>query len=463
MSALRFRVDAKWRIAAVAATIGVLLCGALVVFIHSRAGSARATAAARVQRDDSLSAERAVSAFWEEREAMGEWLAFPTRSHKRDVRDLRLYFRRALAEVQTLSPDQNGHVGRARSANETMMTIFNALPPLTGGPLDERGARLLNSAEASVLVPIAKLSAGNRREYQQAEAVAAAAEQAGYRSELVSSILGLAAIVLFAIFAWRLVRRIENQNIALQLADVAKNEFIGTVSHELRTPLTSMHGFVELLLDESGDPLTEEQRSFLATVRRGSIRLEGLVNDLLLTAQLRAGRLDIRKTSVDLVEIARQSVESAQASARHKAVALVLTPGPHSVQIEADVIRIAQAVDNVISNAIKFTPESGRVEVALAQDENCVTLTVSDTGMGMTAEDIERLFEPFFRTNSAQVKQIQGTGLGLPIVQAIIEAHEGTITITSEPNVGTSFAVSLPLAERLEGHAAADKPVRVAA
>lgn len=118
--------------------------------------------------------------------------------------------------------------------------------------------------------------------------------------------------------------------------------------------------------------------------------------------------------------------------------------------IDADVVRIPQAIDNLISNAIKFTPESGRVDVTLAQNEEHVTLTVADTGMGMTAADIDHLFERFFRTDSAQAQQIQGSGLGLPIVKAIVEAHDGTITVTSEPNAGTSFVISLPLARPLE-------------
>ena len=106
---------------------------------------------------------------------------------------------------------------------------------------------------------------------------------------------------------------------------------------------------------------------------------------------------------------------------------------------------MGQAIDNLISNAIKFTPENGRVDVTLAQDER-VTLTVADTGMGMTPADVDRLFERFFRTDSAQAEQIQGSGLGLPIVKAIVDAHDGTITVTSEPRVGTSFVISLPLA-----------------
>ena len=161
---------------------------------------------------------------------MGEWLAFPSRARLENVREMRLSFRRALAAVETQSPDEHADIDQARMANEVMIAIFNVQPPLTGGPADERGERLLNSAEASVLAPIARLSAVNRNEYLRAEAVAASTERAGFRSELAASLLGLAAIALFAIFAVRLVGRIENQNVELQLADVAKDEFIGNVS-----------------------------------------------------------------------------------------------------------------------------------------------------------------------------------------------------------------------------------------
>ena len=388
---------------------------------------------------------------------MDEWLAFPSRSRRAYVRETRLDFRQALAAVHTQSSGERSEIDHARAANEVMVAIFNVQAPLSGAPRDKWGVRFLNGAKAAVLAPIARLSAGNRRDYQRAEAVAASAERARFRSELAAALLALAAIALFAIFATRLVGRIENQkvklenqNVELQLADVAKDEFIGMVSHELRTPLTSIHGYVELLLDESGEPLTkEEQRIMLATVQRGSVRLGRLVNDLLLTAQLRAGCLEMRKAKVDVVDIARDAVESAQAHAAHKTLQLSLSAPPLAIQIEADAIRLSQAVDNVIANAIKFTPEGGRVDVALARDLDRVTLTVSDTGMGMTATDIERLFEPFFRTDAAQAKHIQGTGLGLPIVKAIVEAHDGTITITSEPNVGTSFTLSLPLVHPL--------------
>jgi Signal transduction histidine kinase len=451
----RLRIDARWRIAAVAVTIVLLLFGALAFAMHNRGGSARASAHARQHRQDTLAAEQAVSAFWEERAAMNAWLAFPSRDGRAYVSEMRLGFRRALAVVQTRSPAERTKIEHALAANEVMVAIFNVQAPASSAPRDKWGVRFLNGAAASVLAPIARVNAGDRREYQRAEAVAASAERARFRSELAAALLALAAIALFAVFAVRLVVRIENQkvklenqNVELRLADIAKDKFIGTVSHEFRTPLTSMHGFVELLLDESGDPLTEEQRTHLATVQRGSLRLEGLVNDLLLTAQLQAGPLEMQMMSADAVEIARLSVESAQAHAGHKGLRLSLSAPSNAIPIDADAIRLAQAFDNLISNAIKFTPTGGRVDVAVAQARDRTTLTVSDTGMGLTAAEIERLFEPFFRTDSA--KQIQGTGLGLPIVKAIVEAHDGTINITSEPNIGTSFTISLPLARPLE-------------
>src|SRR4029078_6546900 len=117
----------------------------------------------------------------------------------------------------------------------------------------------------------------------------------------------------------------DNQNVELQLADTAKDEFIGTVSHELRTPLTSMNGFVELLLEKDADPLTDDQRSYLATVQRGSNRLEGLIHDLLLTSQVRSGQLGIRKARPDLVEVVRNAVKSAQPHAGRNALELSVT------------------------------------------------------------------------------------------------------------------------------------------
>jgi signal transduction histidine kinase len=454
---------ASWRITAALVMIGMLMCGALVLATRSHGKSVRAAAAARHQRQDTFAAEQGAAAFWQEREAMAERLAFPRRAYRDAVRKIELQFRVALEAIQQNSPEEEALIEQATGANDALIAIFTSLLPLSGVASDAQGARRLQATERSVLAPIARLTAVNRRDYLITEARAGSAERAAYRSEIVTSLLGLIAVIWFAIFAARLVRRIGKQNVELRLADLAKDEFISTVSHELRTPLTSMHGFVEMLLDDRDDPLSDEQRHFVTTVQRGSIRLERLVNDLLLTAQLRAGPLDVRMTNTDLVEIARDSVVDAQAYATLKALQLTLADPSGAIMIEADVVRIGQALDNLISNAIKFTPEGGRVDITLAEDGDRATLTVSDTGMGMTSTDIKRLFEPFFRTDSAQAKQIQGTGLGLPIVKAIVEAHNGTINITSEPNTGTVFVVSLPLAPPLRTRDVASQAPRLVA
>jgi signal transduction histidine kinase len=440
--------------------IGLLMCGALAVAARSHDKSVRAGTDARFQRNDTLAAEQAVSAFWHEREAMGNSLAFPRGGHLTEVNRIRLRFRAALERIKRPFPAEANEIQLALDANEQLITVFKFLPPLSGAATDRLAEQSMRGAEASVLGPIAQLTASSTHDYLNAEAHTTAAERAAFRSEVATSLLGIAAVIWFAIFATRLVRRIGKQNVELQLADVAKDDFISTVSHELRTPLTSMHGFLEMILDDRDNPLSQQQRSFVTTVQRGSVRLGRLVNDLLLTAQLREGPLDIRTTEADLVAIACGSVTDAQAKAAQAALELTVAVPFEVILIECDVVRLGQAIDNVISNAIKFTPAGGSIEVTVVPDGNHVTLTVSDTGMGMTSSDLERLFEPFFRTESAQAKQIQGTGLGLPIVKAIVEAHKGTINITSEPNVGTAIMISLPLAQPIRPHITASHEER---
>ena len=438
----RLRIGMKWQIAAASLITGLLLCGTFAVTARKHGEFIRANAQAHRDREDVLASEQAVSAFWQEREVMGEILAFPDRSLSDELRTRQLRFTGALEAIGVESAAELADVERAKAANEELIAVFNSQP---AGRADVRNAAQLHNAERSVLEPVERLRAGNRRENLRGAAGADSAERVAFQSEVATAGFGLAAVALFGFFAVRQVRRIDNQNAELTATDVAKDEFIATVSHELRTPLTSINGYVELLLEEGAEPLSAEQRGFLATVQRGSVRLQRLMNDLLLTAQVRAGHLDVEKTSTDLGEIARQAVQGAQAHAGRKTLQLSLTTPSHSVVVDADAVRMGQAIDNLISNAIKFTPENGRVDVTLAQDER-VTLTVADTGMGMTPADVDRLFERFFRTDSAQAEQIQGSGLGLPIVKAIIDAHDGTISVTSEPRVGTSFVISLPLA-----------------
>jgi signal transduction histidine kinase len=254
-----------------------------------------------------------------------------------------------------------------------------------------------------------------------------------------------AAIVLLA------VRRLGQQraalarrNLELQKLDRLKDELIALVSHELRTPLTSIHGYLDLVLEGRTGDLTAEQREFLAIVRRSADRLLALVNDLLFLAQAEAGMLKLTLEPADLVALAEESLQSARPNADAAGVELELD-APDSLAVEVDGSRIVQLLDNLVSNAIKFTPSGGHVRVLVARRADRASIVVSDTGMGISAEDQARIFSRFFRTAEAGHEAIQGTGLGLTITKTIAEAHGGSITVASEPGRGTRFTVELPV------------------
>jgi signal transduction histidine kinase len=241
-------------------------------------------------------------------------------------------------------------------------------------------------------------------------------------------------------------RLLEAQNERLREADRLKDEFVALISHDLRTPLTSIMGYVELSLDDDLDePLDVERRSYLEVVSRSSQRLLRLVDDLLFVARLQSGRLELNSTRLDLNEVARQSAEEASGRADAKSLNLVVDAnGP--VPVDADRGRIFQLLDNLISNAIKFTPDGGRVEIRVAREDGAV-LEVCDTGIGFTQAEAERVFERFYRTETALARQVPGTGLGLFIAHAITEAHGGRISAHPREGGGAVFRVRLPLAK----------------
>jgi PAS domain S-box-containing protein len=234
------------------------------------------------------------------------------------------------------------------------------------------------------------------------------------------------------------------QNERLLELDRLKDEFIALVSHELRTPLTSIRGYTELLIDETAGKLTDEQRQFLAVVDRNSNRLLNLVGDLLFLAQIEAGKLVLDVGALDLGSLASEAVETARPTAEEKGVTLTLATGPVPL-LAGDRSRIGQLLDNLVSNAVKFTDSGGRVDVRVRSLKKRAVIEVRDSGIGIPAGEQQFLFQRFFRTSTATEQAIQGTGLGLAISKAIVEAHGGEISVESEEGVGTSFRVTLPL------------------
>ena len=234
------------------------------------------------------------------------------------------------------------------------------------------------------------------------------------------------------------------QNARLLELDTLKDRFVSSVTHELRTPLTSMVGYLELLRDGEVGELNPEQQHMFEIIDRNCRRLDNLIGDILVTARFDSGRLQLHLAEVDVADVVANEVQSiaAVAGARGVRVHFVIDePGPPHVI--ADERLLSQLLANLLSNAVKFTASDGNVTVTLAERGGVVMLDVQDTGVGIPSDDIEKIFERFYRASTAET--IAGTGLGLSIVKAITEAHGGTIEVTSALGVGTTFHVELPL------------------
>ena len=226
-------------------------------------------------------------------------------------------------------------------------------------------------------------------------------------------------------------------------AEQLKEEFFALVSHELRTPLTSIRGYLDLLIQDTDRKPSDQE--FLGIIERNATRLERLVGDLLFAAQLEAGTLALEWGAADLSAIAAACVEAARPRAEEMEIQLSLQATPVPV-CKGDPDRLAQALDNLISNALKYTPARGSVDVRVAQENGSVLVNVEDTGVGVPSADQEHLFERFFRASSATERSIPGVGLGLTITKAIVDGHGGSIDLDSREGVGTTFHVELPLA-----------------
>ena len=220
----------------------------------------------------------------------------------------------------------------------------------------------------------------------------------------------------------------------------AKDDFVSNVSHEFRTPLTSILGYVELLLDDD-DGLAESHREPLNIIRRNSQRLLGLVSDLLTS---RSGQLIVSPQAVDVAELVRASISAALPRAAAANVRLQADT-PERMDAHVDSVRMSQVLDNLVSNAIKYSPDGGDVVVSLEAEDSTLVCRVSDTGMGMSEKDQAEVFTKFFRTSNVRNTSIPGVGLGLPISKAIVEAHGGSIHVRSTPGEGTTFTVKVPI------------------
>ena len=227
--------------------------------------------------------------------------------------------------------------------------------------------------------------------------------------------------------------------------DRIKSDLVSTVSHELRTPLTTLVGHVEMLNDGDFGELSEDQRWAVQAIDRNSQRLLSLIEDMLTLAKIENGGLGLNVAPTDVRELFADIAATAMPLAQAKSLDLGLEIGAGLVDVLADRSALERAIMNLLSNAVKFTPSGGHVQLRARLDRGHAVFAVSDTGMGMSAEDQERLFTRFFRSPTAMSMAIPGTGLGLAIVKKIVDDHGGTIHVESVPGTGTTIEFTIPL------------------
>jgi len=239
---------------------------------------------------------------------------------------------------------------------------------------------------------------------------------------------------------------IQRANQELEHALRMKDAFLANMSHELRTPLNGILGVSEILQEEIRGPLNERQHTMLKIIDSSGRHLLSLINDILDLSKVEAGKLEIHLEVVSIADLCQASLMFIKQPAMKKGITVEFLPDPLVSTIEADSRRMKQVLVNLLNNAVKFTPAKGRITLAVhAQSEkHSIDFSISDTGIGIARDDLQRLFTPFTQVESSLTRQYEGTGLGLALVKELTELHGGNVWVESEPGKGSTFTVSIP-------------------
>ncbi|MDH4322211.1 MAG: GAF domain-containing protein, partial [Desulfobulbaceae bacterium] len=264
---------------------------------------------------------------------------------------------------------------------------------------------------------------------------------------------------IFQIFSNRASGEIERQRTekslarakeAAEIANNAKSRFLANMSHELRTPLNAIIGFATVLLEQHFGPLNEKQLGFTNEIKDGGDHLLNIINDILDLAKIEAGKMPFTRMPAHFVTLVEQSLNMIKVAAMRRGITVDLDVAAETkgLIIDIDERKIKQALLNLLTNAVKFTPDNGRITVSVHHRGETLWTRVADSGIGIAAEDIQRIFEPFYQVKSEYRGKTPGTGLGLPLTKTLVEMHDGTLKVKSDGrDQGTCFTIALPITE----------------
>ncbi len=265
-----------------------------------------------------------------------------------------------------------------------------------------------------------------------------------FPSSVVDLLTTFATQSALAIQNARLFREIADKSRQLEVASQHKSEFLANMSHELRTPLNAIIGFSEVLGERMFGELNEKQEEYLKDIHASGQHLLSLINDILDLSKIEAGRMELELTEFHLPTAIDNALTLIRERAGRRGIALHQTLDPHLGQIRGDERKIKQVLLNLLSNALKFTPEGGRVDVRASIADGMAEISVRDTGVGIAPEDQEAVFEEFRQVGTA-ARKVEGTGLGLTLCRKFVELHDGKIWVKSEVGVGSTFTFTIPV------------------
>jgi signal transduction histidine kinase len=255
----------------------------------------------------------------------------------------------------------------------------------------------------------------------------------------------LAAQSAIAIQNARLFRELEDKSQELEAASRHKSEFLANMSHELRTPLNAIIGFSEVLGERMFGELNEKQAEYIQDILSSGRHLLSLINDILDLSKVEAGRMELELSRFDLPAAIGSAVILVRERATRHGLALEALVDDRLGLVVGDERKIRQVLLNLLSNALKFTPEGGRIAVRAAPADGAVEVSVSDTGIGIAPEDQEAIFQEFRQVGTDYARKREGTGLGLALARRFVDLHGGRIWVKSRPGEGSTFTFTLPV------------------